>query len=298
VDTDVEELVREGIDRLTAGARVPAGLAGRALRNRRRRRIAVGGGLAASTTAVVAAAVVLAASLAAPGTRNAATSVRGMQTTAYVVSHIERALAGADNRILFISGHSDPVTGEVWAYRGVTKSETGVNGKLAYADLSRITGGTSHRLYVDYRARAWWRITSAYQPRATARSACVLGPAGYVFVGNSISIALPHPPGEPDPASPAWVPFVRASLECGGFAVAGHQTVKGTQLIKIVGTAKDPYTRYMPQVMLVNPATFLPVRVFSPSGYSDISWLAPTKANLALLDLAVPHGFKHVSPGR
>jgi hypothetical protein len=43
-------------------------------------------------------------------------------------------------------------------------------------------------------------------------------------------------------------------------------------------------------------SAFLPVRVFSPAGYSDVSWLAPTKANLAMLELAIPAGFRQVAP--
>lgn len=52
MNTDVELLLREGLDRLTAGAQVPAGMAGRVLARRRRRRAA-----RYVTTAAVAAAV-------------------------------------------------------------------------------------------------------------------------------------------------------------------------------------------------------------------------------------------------
>jgi photosystem II stability/assembly factor-like uncharacterized protein len=62
--TDVELLLREGLDRLTVGARVPAGMADRVLAHRRRRRAA------GYTTAVAAAAAVTAALIVSvmPGT--------------------------------------------------------------------------------------------------------------------------------------------------------------------------------------------------------------------------------------
>ena len=55
MNTDVELLLREGLDRLTTGARVPGGMAGRVLARRRRRRAA------GYATAVAAAAAVTAA---------------------------------------------------------------------------------------------------------------------------------------------------------------------------------------------------------------------------------------------
>jgi photosystem II stability/assembly factor-like uncharacterized protein len=58
MNTDVELLLREGLDRLTVGARVPAGMAGRVLARRRSRRAA------GYATAVAAAAAVTAALIA------------------------------------------------------------------------------------------------------------------------------------------------------------------------------------------------------------------------------------------
>ena len=57
MNTDVEELLRDGMERFTAGVRAPAGLAHTASR-RRRRRLAVRAAVACGTAAVTAAAVV------------------------------------------------------------------------------------------------------------------------------------------------------------------------------------------------------------------------------------------------
>src|ERR1700681_1294037 len=73
-----EEMVGEGLDRLTEGARPPAGLVNRARRHRSRRRLAAGSAIAGATAAVTVAAVITTGSAAGPG---ASTSMRN---TAYV----------------------------------------------------------------------------------------------------------------------------------------------------------------------------------------------------------------------
>ena len=57
---EIEELLREGLDRLTAEVQVPAGVAGRARAQRRQRRIVTRTALACGTAAVTAAAVIAA----------------------------------------------------------------------------------------------------------------------------------------------------------------------------------------------------------------------------------------------
>ena len=56
----VEDLLREGLDRLTADVQVPAGVTGRARSHLRRKKIAVRAALAGGAAAVTAAAVVAA----------------------------------------------------------------------------------------------------------------------------------------------------------------------------------------------------------------------------------------------
>ena len=64
---DVEELVREGLDRLTADVRVPAKMVARARTRVWRRKIAARAALACGTAAVTAAAVIAAAGRAPAG---------------------------------------------------------------------------------------------------------------------------------------------------------------------------------------------------------------------------------------
>src|ERR1700726_4663313 len=77
---DVEQMVREGLDRLTEGARPPAGLVNRARRHRSRRRLAAGSAIAGATAAVTVAAVIATGAAAGPGTG----AGPGMRNAAYV----------------------------------------------------------------------------------------------------------------------------------------------------------------------------------------------------------------------
>lgn len=100
---DVEELLREGMDRLaayanagasmdaTTDARTPATLLHRARQHNRRRRQAIAGAIAAGTAAVTAAAVIAAS--AGPGANPNA--LHG-QTITYVATRAEQALAHLD----------------------------------------------------------------------------------------------------------------------------------------------------------------------------------------------------------
>src|SRR5689334_7994221 len=108
---DVEELLQEGLGRLTAGVRIPADLLGKACARQRRRKLARRAMLAGGTAAVTAAALV-AVTAGAGGTpaRTIAGGARGQATAggpaahavAYVIRRVERALS--NQRLVFV-GH-------------------------------------------------------------------------------------------------------------------------------------------------------------------------------------------------
>ena len=93
MSTDLQDLLREGLDRLTADASVPDGLVGRAQQHNRQRRIRIRAAIAAGT-AVAAAAAAVTVSLAATGNQPGSAPVR-TQTVADVATRTEQALAAA-----------------------------------------------------------------------------------------------------------------------------------------------------------------------------------------------------------
>ena len=90
----VEDLLREGLDRLTEEVQVPPGVTGKARARLRRRKMAVRAALAGGAAAVTAAAVVAAV---LPG-QDSAGPLR-VQTSAYVVTRVANALA-ATNQVV------------------------------------------------------------------------------------------------------------------------------------------------------------------------------------------------------
>lgn len=286
--TDIEELLRDGLDRLTADADVPPGLAAKAMRGHRRRqlraRASVAAGAALATAAVAIIAVGATDGLAGSGQRVGGTGHNGAryETAAYVTNHIEHALAGTKDRIMVFSRHrakagngSAPLLIKSWTYGNVTKTRKDAPGATTTLLTVEKTHTTSI-LFVNYTAKTWSRATYRSAPLKYAENVCV-GPAD----------------DEPGYDSALWPQFVSSSLACKGFRIAGRAVVGGDTEFKVVGTARDVDARFVPQVMWVSARTFLPVRIVYPWGYDQISWLRPTAANKALLRLTLPPGFRH-----
>src|SRR5215469_11326283 len=113
MNTDVEELLRDGMERFTAGVQAPDGLA-RTAGGLHRRRMSVQATAAFGGIAVAAAAVVIVGA-AASGPR-ATPNPAQQRHIAYVTSRVENALA---NENLVYVGQSEGSHGDrytTWAY--------------------------------------------------------------------------------------------------------------------------------------------------------------------------------------
>ena len=122
--------------------------------------------------------------------------------------------------------------------------------------------------------------------------------------------------GGPPAASVDWADFISRTLGCGAASVTGHVRVNGVEATKITGR---PVTLALPAdqaravhakwvrvrwILYVNSSTYLPVRMygstqtfggsagsFTSSGVTDVTWLAPTTANIARALVVIPPGF-------
>ena len=111
---DVEDLLREGLDRLTADVLIPPGVTGRARAHLRRKKMAVRAALAGGAAAVTVAAVV-AATLPGQGTGPGSVQVR---TTALVLTRVAKALAAPNKVIQTVTTFSAPFPPVLsWYYR-------------------------------------------------------------------------------------------------------------------------------------------------------------------------------------
>jgi hypothetical protein len=315
MNTDVEELLRDGMERFTAEVRAPAGLArtaGRLHRRRRTARAAVASGTAAVTAAAVAVIVA--------GPAQTGGGAAQARTVAYVTSRVESALASQNMVYAARTQNSigrSTITWATWGYRSRSQIEEFAGSRwcpskgacthrggsgLALAAGTALVGGKLVSAYVTYYNREF----SLSRLVPTAARAC------------STTAALEL--GGPSTVTSHWPAFIGAMLRCGAATVTGHVRVDGVETTKITG---KPVTIRLPPgeardigekwatawwAVYVNPTTYLPVRMegFSTtfggrwpsstsSSVTDVKWLPPTAANIARTLVTIPAGFRQVS---
>jgi hypothetical protein len=314
MSTDVEDLLREGMERFTADLRAPAGLTFRIARRRRRRRLvlcSVTGAAAALTAGAVALAVVV-----VPSQQRT-----GVELTADVVKRVSSALTAADpGDIAQMSvttssaspygGKTITTTAEEWSYgdqwRSVTYSSPG---HPLYDEGYTASAGSSVYTLVNYSTRSWTKRPGLGRPAAAIPFSALPTSRGCRPAIGAFPLLYKFGlPGMGLPASslPSTVArSLRTAVSCGTLTVAGRQTVDGVEAIKLTSRAGSPIS----ETIWVSPSTYLPVRVVVRSAAgaagasgapavqqtADITWLPPTAQNLAKLTVPIPAGFRKVS---
>jgi hypothetical protein len=327
---NVEDLLRDGLDRLTADAKVPVDMAIRVRAHRRHRKVAVRAALACGTAAAVAAAVIAAAS---PGARPG-TGVTDARTTAYVVSRVESVLAdenfviegqGSGSESGWIHGHryssSDGAT-DSWTY-GARNRMVEFTGKACGHVDSRgwcTYHGGSVRYLADGTALVRGKLVGAYVNYYDHRYS--LSPLGHQQLkpcSRTAQLVL----GGPAVSMPDWPAFIRGMLRCNRATVTGRTSIGTARVIIISGSIDIPlskgYANYVKErrvrvgyTLYVDARTYLPVRAYGTtktyggangptvSSYvTSVRWLPPTQANKAKALVTIPHGYAHWtgSPG-
>jgi hypothetical protein len=301
MSTELEDRLRWEMREVTAGVRVPPGLARRAWRNRRRR-------IMTRATAAAGTAAAVAAALVAAGTTGASRDVGG-HTTAYIVKQAESALdtAWAANDIMYLRATDG--TAERWFYLGPQGSanrfevfsapgQPGMDIGVAATPASRTI------TWVFYRTKTWWRMRQAAAPAPQ--------PAAQKSCSSQIPVSL-----DVDESPAVLVANIREALACGQLTNEGTQYVNGVAAIKLVSVhilrvklRAGTITITTRTTLWVDPASYLPVRwaedwrvtgrtrIVRTSVNEDVEWLTPTSANLAQLAVPIPPGFRQVSqPG-
>jgi len=315
---EIEELLRDGLDRLTAGASVPDDLVQRA-RQARRRHLAARGGLATGAAAAVAGTVALAVAVAGGGGGLAPTAggparpanaghpaAQHVQTVADIVHKANRAL-DTSNLIMVSMGNYKVLSLEHvnghrkiavlhsigYSYRNRMTSVlfTGPNtfagphhvNTVISSEMSSTKPGTmsdTRWTELDYWNRTW--------ATSTRRE-----PAGPTPAPTSLACSSRQKLSKPDAALRTYLSTspasIKSALACGGLVKAGNETVQGVPAIKLTSTSK--LTSHQLTID-VSPDTFLPVRVVFGDIEMDYRWLQPTAANLARLAPHIPPGFR------
>jgi hypothetical protein len=207
------------------------------------------------------------------------------QTTAYVVSHVTRALdAMPGNTVVFTQrpGHIDS-----WGdLKGQSRLERFTSAGQPISDSGISFSGPATRLTrtitnVDYQNKTWWRSASFYgngnvpAPVWNCRN-----------VGTDDINFNPH----------NMVAQLHTALSCGDLKVVGSGTAGGVPAIKLSGylSGSGAVTYW------VNATTYLPFRFQAqgnrPTFQMKLQWLPPTAANLAKVNVPIPAGFTQVPP--
>jgi hypothetical protein len=324
MNTDVEELLRDGMQRFTTGVQAPDGLARTAGRLHRRRlavRATAAGGGVAVAAAIAVAVTVLAGG---PGAAAPATASPAQQRqAAYVTSRVGSALSGRNLvSVERTSGDGGPsvtwmygtdwnwvqywpasdakdriVKGQhLWDFppqdRGQPDTATGVT----------LVGGKLMGAYVTYDDQRYSLTPITAGAPGLPASACS-------------TTARLEMGGAPVPGV-SWSDFINATLKCGTASVTGNVMVNGAQTTEITGkpvTVKlsPGYAKTVSEqwatvrwTLYVNPVTYLPVRMYGSTetfggkagdqvsaGTTDVTWQPATTASIAKALVTIPPGF-------
>jgi hypothetical protein len=296
MSTELEQQLRWAMERFTNDVRLPPGLAVKAHRHQQKRRMTTRAVTAAGTATAVAAAVAVAGAAGAFG--SASHPPVRTAYTAYVISHVEHALAAprlgnlveADRTVYppgstlqpfpydlagtaggaGVSSQWDAGYALRWIYHGSIRfsSFTAIGQRVFDWGATPVRGTTA----VIYGNSTWWTAPGpGGQGGGSGPSSCIQGRV----------IALTGGAGN------GWPAFIRSQLACGAYAVAGRQVIGGVNTIKITGASGQ-------FIFWVDPGTYLPVQMTMGQKRTEFHWLAPTRANLAKLKVTVPAGFKQV----
>jgi hypothetical protein len=216
------------------------------------------------------------------------------KATAYVVSHVTRALdAMPGNTVFFMQMTTVPASSgnnsdhwdagqqsrmESFTLTGQPISDSGIS---LSGPVTRLTQTV---IIVDYQNKTWRRISRYYGNGSE--------PA---IRWNCTSATTSSIDGNPQEMAAQ----LHTLLSCGELKVVGNGTVNGVPTVKLSGDFQGgPAATYW-----VNTRTFLPFRFTAPRGGGapvlewNMQWLPATAANLAKLKVPIPAGFTQVPPG-
>jgi hypothetical protein len=315
--TDAEELLRDGMERFTAGVRAPDGLAGTVAAMRRRRR-ATRAAVACGTAAVTAAAVALV--VVSGGAARSGVSPAQAREMAYVTKRVENALASEN--LVFVGRSSSKTWGNTvtWAYGSRNRFEEYwptvdyrdrvVNGQHLW-DFPPQDRGRPYLAQGTALVRG--KLVGAYVTYFDRRySLSPLGPQPASACSTNAALSM----GAPIIPTTHWSAFINATLACGAASVTGHVVINGVETTEITGQpitvrlspgyAKTVHEKWATArwTLYVNPATYLPVRMsgstetfggsagkYTSSAVTNVRWLPATPASKAQALVTIPPGF-------
>jgi hypothetical protein len=320
----IEEMLREGFDRLAADAKAPAGMVGRAQRRNRRRRIVSLSAAAAGTAVAAAAAVIVVTAVVPQGT-----PAPRVRTIGYVTGRAQQALATVAQAKAIEEIRNTARNGAFgftvlnMAY-GQQQNPAGtavLPGVLGNVKAQRMTSWFYHDLVLQQgfsaagklvftssigmvTSPAGKRVPAAYGAAYPARTRWLSPLIGQNGTLPKLTCAHAYPGA----ATPHLRAIILKALSCGLFALDGQQRIDGVDAIKLI--MKPSPGLGLRETLWLDPSSYLPLRTSTafPGSHGQVSllvadyrWLPPTAANLAALHAAIrrspiPSRFRMLPP--
>ncbi len=262
-----------------------------AYRRSRGRKLATRAALAAGTAVIASVAATIAVT-GPPGQQR-------VETTAYVISQVNSALAAANNDVMYVSqggvdymNPSGTAFGtQYWGY-GNQSRETTVFGGVEQDNWDTVTHVKQGLRDIE--------VSVGYKQRIAIKSTTII-PTTTVnqpFTCGGIPGGLLDSPGSGAIENASFIAgYMHTLLSCGDTTTSWNQRFDGTEAIKVTG-----HFGAVTWWVWIDRATFLPIADgFSStvktdgSGSDRYEWLPPTKASLADLTGPIPAGFKVVT---
>ena len=282
---DFERELRAGMEQ--APIRPRPDVVRAAYRRFRRRWLATRAAVAAGTAVVAGTAATIAVT-GLPGPQR-------IETTAYVVSQVEGALAAENDDVMYVSSsgvdYMEPqgikFSTQYWS-AGDQSREVTIFGGVEQDNWDTVThvkqGIKDAEVAVDYRQRTATKQTTIIPTTTVAEPRSCSG----------IPVGQPYSPGSGAVENASTLAgYMHALPGCAGVTTTWNQRFDGTEAIKLSGRLAA-----VTWWVWIDQATFLPIADgFSSTGKTDGSgsdryeWLPPTQASLAHLTGPIPAGF-------
>ncbi len=323
MNTDVEELLRDGMQRFTTGVQAPDGLARTASRLHRRR-MAVRATAACGGLAVVAA-VAVAVTVVAGGSGSAAPATASpaqQRQAAYVTSRVVSALS-SQNLVSVERTSGGGVPSVTWTYGTrwnwvqywptADYKDRVVNGRHLWDFPPQYRGQPDTATGV---ALVGGKLMGAYVTYDDQRYSLTPPPAGPYLPASACSTTSRLEMGGMPVPGVSWSDFISTTLKCGTASVTGKVPVNGVEATEITGKPvtvrlQPGYAKTVSEqwatvrwTLWVSSVTFLPVQMYGSTetfggkagdqvsaGTTEVQWLQPTSASIAKALVTIPPGF-------
>jgi hypothetical protein len=255
----------------------------------------------AGSVAIVLAATTLGVRAWTGGSAGGAKPDSSQRASATLLAAVTTALNNVRYVVVINSTAYDDVRSTFWT---LTEGASGyrmsysIGGKPSYDMALSTANGLTTMTVVDFPAHAWWTVTSQTLQQQDPCFVAIPDTGGQSAIAT-VATTTQQGASRPDGGTPSCSPFgptpaqVVQSLNAGEVQTTGHPLLDGRPTIEL--TAQYPAAHSTLQ-LFVDASSYLPVKSINSSPgttvSTDYSYLQASSANLGLLQVPIPPGFR------